>query len=133
MATPQITFVIEAIPEDALVRGNAMASGDDQIDRDVEDAIFADLERGNQWAWCSVTVTARCGGFQGHDYLGCCSYASQDDFCQPDGYYWDDMRREALRDLLDNLEASHLLWAELADIDPSSISLESMEVCELTE
>lgn len=94
----EVTYTLECLPEDIGVRGNALASGDDGEDRRAEDAIIADLEAGNEWAWCCVKVTAEWNGFEGKDYLGGCSYASEDDFKQPGGYY-DDMKQQALDDL----------------------------------
>src|SRR5262249_20207174 len=56
------------------------------------------LESGNEWAWFCARVVARWNGFEGDDYLGCCSYASGEEFCRPGGYY-DDMKARALEDL----------------------------------
>lgn len=94
----EVTYTLECSPEDIPVRGNAMASGDDEADRADEDRIIADLESGNEWAWCCAKVTAEWNGFEGKDYLGGCSYASEDDFKRPGGYY-DDMKQQALDDL----------------------------------
>ncbi len=112
MKTPKITFTIETMPEDVPVRGNVLASGNDAIDRKAEDEILADLESGNEWAWCTVKVTAKCAGYEGVDYLGCCSYENEEQFRQPGGYF-DDMKREALQAMVNNLEAASLLFHEL--------------------
>lgn len=63
------------------------------------------IERGNEWAWCSVTVTARWLGHEGSDHLGGCFYGSEAEFRRPGGYF-DDMVCEALRNLRDAIEAS---------------------------
>jgi hypothetical protein len=42
----QVDFIVEVLPEEAPVRGNAFASGNDDIDRRVEDAILADIADG---------------------------------------------------------------------------------------
>jgi len=93
-----ITYTIECLPEDIEVRGNAAVSGDDAFDKEVEDSILADLERGNDWAWCFVCVTASLTvdnfTFTGTDNLGCCSYKSEKDFCKPGGYF-DSMKEQA--------------------------------------
>ena len=63
------------------------------------DKIYADLEAGNDWAWCSVKVTVNWGVmFEASDYLGSCSYASEDDFIKNSGYY-DDMVYACLRQI----------------------------------
>lgn len=100
-----VSYEIECFPEDTDVRGNAMASGDDDYDREVEDSILADLSDGNDWAWCTVRVTARYDGVDcavGQDYLGCCSYASREDFEACD--YCADMKDQAREDLYTQLE-----------------------------
>ena len=56
------------------------------------------MQQGEVWAWAMVTVTVSWGPFSASDHLGCCSYADEDDFCQPNGYF-DDMIEEALEEL----------------------------------
>lgn len=92
-----VEFSIECLEEFAQVVGNAMASGDDAVDKKAEDEILAELDAGNLWAWCCVKVTARWKSFTGTDYLGCCSYDNEEDFKQ--GGYYEDMKVEALADL----------------------------------
>lgn len=92
-----VEFEVICHPETLDVRGNAMASGDDAVDKETEDEILAQLESGNEWAWCCVEVVARWEGFEGRDTLGGCSYKSQADFeaCS----YFTDMQSVALEDL----------------------------------
>lgn len=71
-------FTIEG--EDTPLKGNVLASGDEEEDRLAEQHIHDALRRGNQWAWCCIRVTARWQGFTGVDSLGCCSFASREDF-----------------------------------------------------
>lgn len=97
MTTPWERYVeydIEVLPEDTPVRGNVVASGDDDFDRQVEDNIIERLEGDDIWAWCTVRVVARLGDLEGEAYLGCCSYAGEDDFRA--GGYFEDLRIEAL-------------------------------------
>jgi len=56
------------------------------------------VEQGDVWAWVMVTVTVSWGPFSASDHLGCCSYADEEDFRQPEGYF-DDMVDEALAEL----------------------------------
>jgi len=98
----EVTFTLSAVPDDVPLKGNVMASGDDAADREAEDAVRADLEAGNVWAWASVTVTAKWAGFEGTDNLGGCSYKDEADFRE--GGYYDDMLAESLADLISNIE-----------------------------
>jgi hypothetical protein len=80
-----VGYVYELLEEDIPVRGNAMASGDENEDRRVEDAILADLDRGHLEAWCSAHVFAQLTLSTPHDafsaagdaYMGGCSYRSE--------------------------------------------------------
>lgn len=108
----KVSYEIEVYPEDIPIEGNVMASGDDDYDRQVEESIRANLESGNDWAWCMVRVIARYEGIdcvEGTDHLGCCSYKSEDDFTQPGGY-WEDMKDVARAALYAELESiAHVL------------------------
>lgn len=108
-----VDVTIKAEVDHIPVRGNATVSGDDDYDRQVEDAILERLEWGDVWAWASVTVTVTpkvlCKGLEGSAYLGCCSYEDEKDFVKNSGYY-EDMVQEALEFL--NREAEHL-WEVL--------------------
>lgn len=103
-----ITYELECLPEDMPVRGNAMASGDDAYDKAVEDEILADLESGNEWAWCVVKVTATgvFNGvkFHGVAYLGGVSCKSREDFETGDADYLEAMKADALADLCESLK-----------------------------
>ncbi len=95
----EVDFAIECLPEDATIRGNCMASGDDGVDEQCAREIESDLESGNTWAWCTVKVTASWNGVEESDYLGCCSYKSEADF-KGCGYF-EDMKAQALQCLRD--------------------------------
>jgi len=97
LSAHEVKFLVECLPEDTPVRGNAMASGDDSIDRATEENILSQLDEGNDWAWCCVKVTAIWNGLHGEDYLGCCSYESREDF--EASTYCYDMKEEALANL----------------------------------
>jgi hypothetical protein len=92
----EVVFAIACVPEDVPIRGNASAL--DETDAQVEQEIRAQIARGNEWGWCVVRVTACWAGYEGHDYLGGCSYDSAEQFQQPDGYY-PAMKARALADL----------------------------------
>ncbi len=97
-------FQIFVNPEDVSIRDNAIASGDDKADRECEDRIMADLENGNEWAWCGVEVRATLPGtvLSGSDFLGCCSFTDKEDFCTSGCY--DDMKAEAYDRLIIEVE-----------------------------
>jgi hypothetical protein len=94
--TPEIT--INVYPENIPVRGNIMASGDDQLDKEVEDEVLRRLEMGDVWAWCCVEIVAEYRGVKASTTLGGCSYLSEDDFIKNGGYY-DDLVWEVTQDL----------------------------------
>lgn len=97
----EVEFLIECLPEDIEVEGNALASGDKEQDRKAEQEIYRQLEF-NPWAWCTVRVIAKWDEFEGDDYLGCCSYDSEEDF--KEGGYYEDMKTSALENLNDHIE-----------------------------
>lgn len=55
------------------VEGNALASGDDALDKQVEKEIISRLHRGDSLAWCCITVIATWNGFSYATSLGACS------------------------------------------------------------
>lgn len=99
----QADITIEALPDDTPIRGNALVSGDEAEDRRAEDEIIKQLEAGNEWAWCTIKVTASWKDFEGTDYLGSCSYKSKRDFIECD-HYWPDMVARAFDDLVAAVE-----------------------------
>ena len=101
----KVVCELEIFPEDMEVRGNAICSGDDDFDREVEDGIISRLEEGDLWAWCTVKVTARyrgVRGLKGVAWLGGCSYLDSLDFRK--GGYFEDMRAEAIANLRGQME-----------------------------
>jgi hypothetical protein len=89
------------VSENLALEGNVLASGDDAEDRAAEEDVRVELEAGNPWAWCCVRVSVGWGELVGDDYLGGCSYASEEDFRV--GGYYADMCAEARRQLLEQL------------------------------
>jgi len=87
-----------AEPDEVPVEGNACVSGDESFDREVEHNILCRLQQDDVWAWAAVTVIVAWGSFEGRAYLGCCSYADENDFKQTGGYF-DDIVAEALDEL----------------------------------
>ncbi len=98
----QVEFTLECQPEDMQIKGNASAI-DEDTDNEVEQYIIDELNSGNEWAWCCVKVTASYKGREGTDYLGGCSYKSEEDF-KKDGY-WEDMKKQAFDDLISSLQS----------------------------
>lgn len=113
----EVVFTLTAEPEDIPIRGNAIVSGDDDFDEKVARDIEAQLDRGNVWAWASVTVTASWAGFTGSDHLGGCSYKDEADFRVRGGYY-EDMLHESVRSLMETIrEAGWDVVADEGDMD----------------
>lgn len=96
LSRPEVSFRLESEPEDLSIEGNCSAV-DAKTDARTERWIRKQLGNGNEWAWCSVKVTATLGEFEGTAYLGACSYKSEADFVK--GGYYDDMCDEALDEL----------------------------------
>lgn len=77
---------------------------DEQIEGSFEDCdgetakqIREALEGGNEWAWCCAKVTGRFMHLESTDYLGCCSYSSEEEF-RGDAYF-EDMQNSVLAEL----------------------------------
>lgn len=99
----QVEIIVECFPEDMCVKGNAMASGDNKIDTEAENKIYAQLDAGNRWAWCYVKVTVKWRGVEAFDGMGGCSYVSREEFLK-DNYY-EDMRQTAYKELVAKIES----------------------------
>jgi hypothetical protein len=113
-------ITLEALPETVRVRGNASASGDDELDRDEENAILVRLDMGDVWAWCTAKVTVRDShGREASDYLGCCSYKDEKDF-KRGGYYLD-----MIKACIEEIENADPLEIEEEDPETKSIITEA--------
>lgn len=99
--------VVLCEPESERIEGNASAI-DEATDAEIARHIRHELERGNEWAWCSVEVRVSWRGLSASNYLGCCSYANEREF-RDDGYFAD-MRREAIASLADDVLADPEMW-----------------------
>ena len=92
-----VTFEAENYPEDQ----------QPDFDAEANAWVYAQLDQGNDWAWCRVEVHARwededLNEYDGVAHLGGCSYHSREDFKAEGGYY-PQMQEEALKDLLENI------------------------------
>ena len=102
MTTYTAEISVHAKVDDMPVRGNALASGDNALDKKTEDKILERLELDDVWAWASVEVRAEFRGLSASTYLGECSYDSEEDF-RASGGYFDDMVAEAIKELNDKI------------------------------
>ncbi len=107
----RVTYKVYCEEEHLPYVGNCSAI-DEDTDRSNEKWIADQLEAGNDWAWCSVRVSASFRGVVGVDHLGGCSYLSEEDFCTPGGY-WDDLKNGALRNLAEQLLEVHATMIEI--------------------
>lgn len=98
LTAQDVTFELSIEQDDTPVRGNALASGDDEADRDCEAEILRRLDQGDVWAWGLVRITAHWNGFKGTACLGACSYESEKEFIEANDYYAD-LKDEALAEL----------------------------------
>jgi hypothetical protein len=112
LTAADVTFGIECLPSDIPIVGNCSAI-DEDTDRETAEWITDQLDSGNEWAWCTVKVTASWKSHEGEAYLGGCSYKSEEDFKEPGGY-WEQMKEEALDDLNQQLQ---VLREELEELD----------------
>ena len=93
LALVQDSFNISISPE-----WETDATPEKEFDKAIAKQIRKQIKSGYVWSWCSVCVTVSNGGIPFDDeqsesaYLGCCSYASQNDFIT--GGYFVDMVRE---------------------------------------
>ena len=99
----EVSIYIHVEQDQTPIIGNALASGDEKVDREYEHELAKRLvQDGDVWAWASITVNAHWCGFTGRDSLGCCTYKDEEDFKQHSEYY-EDMVEVALRDLNDQI------------------------------
>lgn len=91
--TPAV-FTVHVEQDETPVRGNALASGDDAVDRECEDEILARLRDGDVWAWACVEVRATRGDFHASTYIGGCTYDDEADFREC--AYFEELCKEAL-------------------------------------
>ena len=104
-----IRYTYDISAEETLIRGNAIASGDEAYDKEIEDELISRVNNGDIWAWFSFQVKAflyvynatidEYKTFVGKSsWLGCCSYQSYDDFVS-DTHQRSGMDEEAFDDL----------------------------------
>ncbi|CAB4126555.1 hypothetical protein UFOVP75_10 [uncultured Caudovirales phage] len=72
------------------------ATGDEDTDREIVRQIEDQWNCGNDWAWClvKIVVTHDKFGLTETEFLGACSYASEDEFVKD--AYFDDMTQECV-------------------------------------
>lgn len=91
----EATITIEVEPEQEEISGY-YASGEDELDRQLEAELIERSNSGDTWAWCCVRVHASIGGVEASSsWLGACSYEDEKNFRESGGYF-DDMKQEAL-------------------------------------
>ncbi len=102
---------LKCLPEDISIEGNVLASGDDEEDRKAEEEVRRQLKDGNEWAWCCAHVRVSFESLQADDYLGGCSYLSEEDFRA--GGYYEDMVNSCLDEILSQIEKIKALYLSL--------------------
>jgi hypothetical protein len=118
----EVTYEIEAEPETDIDYHGHFATDEPAQDRKLERWITRQLEAGNQWAWCSVKVTAKWTDqdsgerYEGTDYLGGCCYKSEKNFSHPSGYL-PQMKDAAYDDLIEKIR-----WGRENSVEESAHS-----------
>lgn len=112
LTVADVKFTLECLPEDASIEGNASAR-DPETDRETERWIRKQLASGNEWAWCTAKVVCSWEGFHAAEYLGCCSYESEQDF--RDGGYFSDLCKETLARLNEQIAQHAATLNKLAE------------------
>jgi hypothetical protein len=95
------TVTLSVEQDDTPIEGNASATDDPEDDAEIVRVIRKRLERGDDWAWCVVTVTATLGPWSSQDSLHGCNYRDERDFRS--GGYYEDMVEIALDSLATEL------------------------------
>ena len=109
---PTIRYRIHMENDDWPEIAGSFASGDDKADRKQVKKIQNRLDAGDEWAWFGCSVIAKCDGYEEcSDWLGGCSYASEEDFKASD--YYKEMCDQARDRLLSNLKEAAELYREL--------------------
>ena len=123
----QVEYRIEVTQDDQPVRGNAIASGDSDYDKKVEDKIIERLDRGDVWAWATVRVVAFVPGYglEGDDYLGGCTYENEERF--KSGMHYPDMIDRARAELFYKIGTMHNLGVLLVDHEEINTLIWSIE------
>jgi hypothetical protein len=80
-------ITIEALPE--------YAHPKEFYDDEQDIKHVCELHKETDWGWCTVKVTAKWNDIEESEYLGACSYESEEDFIKNSGYF-EDMKREAI-------------------------------------
>ena len=94
-----VEITLEVFPSNIPVRG---ASGDPDHDKAVEDRIIADLEKGREWVWCDLLVTAEWKGIKGIASLSAAQFSSPEDYER--SFIITDLEDEALAHLTEQVE-----------------------------
>jgi len=82
-----------------------LVSLEGQFENPEDIKLVYEMYENNEWGWCCAKVTASYAGIEMSDYLGCCSYESEEAF-KNDAYY-EDMVETAIEMLRNELETFH--------------------------
>lgn len=116
-----IEYKLQIEPEDSPLWGNLARTDDVALDTLYENEIMNRIESGDDWAWCRVHVTAQIGQssflpdirLTGDAYLGGCTYGNESQFRESPCF--EDMKAEALENLLTQLRAASVAYAEISE------------------
>lgn len=86
-------FTVEALEE--------FEAPENVLDEDQAEHVWEAMKQ-TIWAWCTVRIKASWKAFEGVTHLGCCNYASKEDFINNSGYYAQ-MKQDAFTDLMEQI------------------------------
>ncbi len=90
----EVTFTLSIEEEDHPMD---FESDDPEKDEENKQELRERLDRGDIWAWCTVTVEARWKDIAGGTNLGGCSYEDEEDFRKDQ--YFEQLQEDALENL----------------------------------
>jgi hypothetical protein len=112
LTASEVQFELSINPEDSAPDFQCGDPEYKELDDAEEARARARLDRGDYWAWCYVTVTARWGSFSATASLGGCSYADEAEFDRCG--YKGELESEALARLNEVLESIYNRISTLA-------------------
>lgn len=79
-------------------------------------------QTGNEYAWFCAKIKVQYGPYETQDYLGCCSYLSEEDF-KMDGYYAD-MVYSCVREINEQIQYDNLHFSRSISWDVPRLKIE---------
>jgi len=124
------TVTVNVADEDEPPKGY-FVTDDPEADAAYVSEILQRLDRGDTWAWCTVTVTAAHDGLSASHSLGACSYRDEQDF--RDGGYYEDMVGDVINELHKRLVHANALVLRINTSGLTEIQIEDLQAALLAQ